>query len=137
MLNHTQLTGSLLVKDSIMKHGGTIIVQPTRAYVEVITKEDVNGMDDDSISKIPVVEYNHPTQDACSICLEQFDPGDLVRLLKCGHIFHPSCVRDWLKKEATCPMCRKQQEPRMSKENISNLVDLLSNMVMYDNRYYN
>jgi len=26
--------------------------------------------------------------------------------LKCGHIFHNSCIKEWLKKSGTCPICR-------------------------------
>jgi hypothetical protein len=46
----------------------------------------------------------------CSICLEPiiFKPEDpkSTTALKCGHIFHESCVGKWLKTNATCPTCR-------------------------------
>lgn len=44
---------------------------------------------------------------ACSICTEDFVAGTHVRLLHCGHIFHPQCVDPWLiDKAVTCPLCR-------------------------------
>ncbi|KAL4576700.1 hypothetical protein LXL04_012798 [Taraxacum kok-saghyz] len=43
----------------------------------------------------------------CSICLADYKPADVVRLLpECGHLFHVKCVDTWLKAHPTCPMCR-------------------------------
>lgn len=44
----------------------------------------------------------------CAICLCDFEPGDEITALPCGHIFHlTGCVREWLAKHArTCPTCR-------------------------------
>ena len=35
--------------------------------------------------------------------------GKLKRVLACGHSFHDHCVEQWLKKSATCPVCRKEE----------------------------
>lgn len=44
----------------------------------------------------------------CAICLSDFEAGDEITLLPCGHLFHLSgCVREWLRNHArTCPTCR-------------------------------
>lgn len=44
----------------------------------------------------------------CAICLSEFEPGDKITLLPCGHFFHlTGCVREWLRNHArTCPTCR-------------------------------
>ena len=43
----------------------------------------------------------------CSICLSQFENGDSVRKLPCGHEFHSSCIETWLLNHSrTCPCCR-------------------------------
>lgn len=55
---------------------------------------------------------DHPHQhyyspEECSICLQQFQRGDCVRILPCGHIFHKVEVDDWLLKwKKICPVCR-------------------------------
>lgn len=44
----------------------------------------------------------------CAICLSDFEPGDEITALPCGHFFHlTGCVREWLRNHArTCPTCR-------------------------------
>eukprot|EP00440_Ansanella_granifera_P001604 gb/GFBE01001728.1/.p1 GENE.gb/GFBE01001728.1/~~gb/GFBE01001728.1/.p1 ORF type:complete len:162 (+),score=33.48 gb/GFBE01001728.1/:1-486(+) len=41
---------------------------------------------------------------SCSICLESFTRGQRVRRLPCSHEFHLTCIDDWLKRTASCPM---------------------------------
>jgi len=40
---------------------------------------------------------------ACVVCLEDFEQGDEVARLSCGHNFHEQCVRRWLRHRAQCP----------------------------------
>eukprot|EP00294_Goniomonas_avonlea_P014728 CAMPEP_0114541652 /NCGR_PEP_ID=MMETSP0114-20121206/1417_1 /TAXON_ID=31324 /ORGANISM="Goniomonas sp, Strain m" /LENGTH=162 /DNA_ID=CAMNT_0001725899 /DNA_START=193 /DNA_END=681 /DNA_ORIENTATION=- len=42
----------------------------------------------------------------CSICLEQLEIGQGVRILPCMHQFHDGCVDHWLQMQATCPVCK-------------------------------
>ena len=41
----------------------------------------------------------------CSICIEKVDKGFS---LECGHCFHNKCITQWLLKNKTCPVCRKE-----------------------------
>ena len=59
----------------------------------------------------------------CSICLEEIEeiePGENTYLvenitkkyknaksLNCGHIYHKKCIDSWIKKNPSCPYCRK------------------------------
>lgn len=43
----------------------------------------------------------------CAICYEEFNKGDAMGQLECGHTFHKQCIVDWLKDHASCPICRK------------------------------
>lgn len=46
--------------------------------------------------------------DMCAICIEDFEESIIVRLLPCGHIFHPECIDPWfLTRQARCPLCKK------------------------------
>lgn len=42
----------------------------------------------------------------CSVCLEQVTDGELVRCLPCLHQFHANCIDQWLRQQATCPVCK-------------------------------
>lgn len=70
----------------------------------------------------PVCAFDHP-DDICAICIDDDDPvrdkdalpsqipyKTLVRLRKCGHIFHTSCINLWIYKHKRlnpdCPVCR-------------------------------
>jgi hypothetical protein len=41
----------------------------------------------------------------CAICFENFDFNVGVPM-PCMHVFHIKCIRDWLEKGNTCPLCR-------------------------------
>ena len=45
--------------------------------------------------------------ETCSICLESYVKGQLLRTLPCLHSFHSDCVDQWLKKSGVCPDCRQ------------------------------
>jgi hypothetical protein len=42
----------------------------------------------------------------CSICLEEFAAGELLRTLPCAHNYHAACVDQWLAQSGVCPECR-------------------------------
>ncbi|CAF3352662.1 unnamed protein product [Rotaria socialis] len=43
----------------------------------------------------------------CSICLESYRSGQEVSILACSHEYHSSCIGEWMLKNRSCPMCRK------------------------------
>ena len=43
----------------------------------------------------------------CTICLEGMRPEEeLLRITKCRHIFHKTCIAQWGDRNMSCPMCR-------------------------------
>ncbi|XP_057187272.1 RING finger protein 150a isoform X3 [Triplophysa rosa] len=44
--------------------------------------------------------------DNCAVCIEDYKPNDVVRILPCHHVFHKNCVDPWLLEHRTCPMCK-------------------------------
>ena len=54
------------------------------------------------------IYFNHNT---CSICLDEYDPGEQVRVLPCQHTFHSDCIFPWLtERSPTCPLCKAMFE---------------------------
>jgi hypothetical protein len=46
----------------------------------------------------------------CNICLEQITPNDKLVVLKCDHIYHKHCIKEWLCNQSTkCCVCRFDQ----------------------------
>ena len=45
------------------------------------------------------------TIDECSICLTKVNKPKCKT--SCGHVFHITCLKQWLKSNVTCPLCRK------------------------------
>ena len=41
----------------------------------------------------------------CPICISRKRKKKLIAL-ECGHVFHKKCIKGWLKKNQSCPMCR-------------------------------
>lgn len=45
--------------------------------------------------------------DTCAICIEQLEDCDEIRVLKCNHVFHISCITPWMtNRNASCPLCK-------------------------------
>ena len=46
-------------------------------------------------------------QDACAICLEKFG-GCGRHVLRCGHMFHNTCLAGLKATTIKCPLCRQE-----------------------------
>lgn len=67
----------------------------------------------DNPEKTQKIIANHTTEKSnetaffCCICyMPIHDESMMTELPECNHIFHHSCVRDWLDKNPKCPYCR-------------------------------
>ncbi|KAJ1685285.1 hypothetical protein LUZ63_016675 [Rhynchospora breviuscula] len=75
--------------------------------------ECIHGLSKLVIASLPTFKYNKnritDTSDGevCSVCLEPFQEGEVVRELpRCQHLFHAECIDMWLYSHITCPLCR-------------------------------
>lgn len=46
----------------------------------------------------------------CSVCCDELRGETEVRRLPCGHVFHKSCILEWLQLTNSCPLCRAKLE---------------------------
>ncbi|RDX76119.1 putative E3 ubiquitin-protein ligase RHB1A, partial [Mucuna pruriens] len=44
-------------------------------------------------------------EDACPICLEEYDAENPKLSTKCDHHFHLACILEWMERSETCPVC--------------------------------
>ena len=78
------------------------------AYKNVLSEEG-----EGEIKKVIYKKENYPNE-SCPITMIDFEEGNEVSQLPCGHIFNNDAILRWLKDEkASCPVCRK---PLSSKE---------------------
>ncbi|VDM03884.1 unnamed protein product [Schistocephalus solidus] len=45
--------------------------------------------------------------DQCAVCIELFQPHDVIRSLPCKHFYHKACIDPWLLKHRSCPLCKQ------------------------------
>jgi hypothetical protein len=69
------------------------------------------GLSGDSLDMIPKVRITDTSSGemlSCSVCLQDFQVGETVRSLpQCHHMFHLPCIDKWLRRHASCPLCRR------------------------------
>uniref|UniRef100_A0A7S4BD77 RING-type domain-containing protein n=1 Tax=Chrysotila carterae TaxID=13221 RepID=A0A7S4BD77_CHRCT len=53
---------------------------------------------------------------ACAVCLNEMIASTLAVALPCKHVFHTECVREWLRKQHTCPSCRAKLPTKAERE---------------------
>jgi hypothetical protein len=66
------------------------------------TSTDEN--DDDDVER-PSDNLDDDHDPACTICFAPLETGDRVGALHCDHVFHVSCLKDWLACRNVCPLC--------------------------------
>lgn len=79
-----------------------------KKYTEL--KSQLHRLEDPTLEQLEAA-------DKCIICRDLLTVG--CKMLGCGHIFHPECLRSWFSQQAQCPICRAEvvfqeapQEPR-------------------------
>ncbi|KAI9204428.1 uncharacterized protein BJ171DRAFT_505819 [Polychytrium aggregatum] len=62
------------------------------------------------IDRLPVVKYQvgmlMGDDSRCTICLTEFEVGEMLKRLPCTHAYHGECINRWLRMHEQCPICR-------------------------------
>lgn len=75
---------------------------------ELESSKPPRGLSCGEISKLKQERFENGGGDdkVCSVCLEEFSHGVKITPLPCSHTFHSRCITSWLKRTASCPLCR-------------------------------
>ncbi|XP_022141098.1 putative RING-H2 finger protein ATL21B [Momordica charantia] len=72
------------------------------------------GLDGPTIDSYPnfvlgqSLRLPEPNNNICPICLSQYRPKEILKSIpNCQHCFHQHCIEEWLRLNASCPVCRK------------------------------
>lgn len=81
-------------------------INPSRNY-EMIEYYD-SGLSNEEINRLCSAQYCKLIVKVveCGICMSKFSPSCVVTELTCAHIFHSTCVIQWLLRNNSCPICR-------------------------------
>ena len=52
----------------------------------------------------------------CSVCKDEYEMDEEVKIMPCKHMFHKDCLDPWLKLRNTCPVCRYSLKSQKEKE---------------------
>jgi len=64
----------------------------------------------ESARLLPILTYSEDKihNNNCCICIEDFEERDAIKVLPCGHGYHPACIDKWLTDHSDlCPMCKQ------------------------------
>ncbi|XP_074317687.1 RING-H2 finger protein ATL20-like [Silene latifolia] len=75
------------------------------------------GLDRPTIESYPKTilgeskRFPNTSDGTCPICLSDYLPKETLRSIpECNHFFHADCIDEWLRMNATCPLCRKSPQ---------------------------
>lgn len=67
------------------------------------------GLTEAQRSRLPVRTYqanSEKPEQECLICMSEYEKNDQLKMLPCFHQFHAQCIDQWIKGNASCPVCR-------------------------------
>lgn len=71
----------------------------------------------DIVGSLPDVTYKGRPEgtadedDVCVVCCEQYQTGDVLKLMPCFHKYHKACITAWLLRQDRCPICQRSVLP--------------------------
>ncbi|CAK9273944.1 unnamed protein product [Sphagnum jensenii] len=119
MLEATLLFGGLRLRD---QHSDLRLDVDNMSYEELLALEDrignvSTGLTAEAVaeklkrscySSLDVVgaQFSQEYDTKCSICQEEYEDGDKLGKIECGHSYHALCIQQWLVQKNQCPICK-------------------------------
>ncbi|WZY94833.1 hypothetical protein YC2023_067162 [Brassica napus] len=105
-----------LVRPAVLKAYQWQIMGVDTSYLEISDMyhydQEPKGLSVNSIKNIPTFYFScsgdHQTTSSCSICLQDWEEGQVGRKLeRCGHTFHMKCIDEWFLRQV--PLDRESE----------------------------
>jgi hypothetical protein len=82
---------------SVLEHESTVVE---------FSAHDLDRIRNDRSREEQPTTTNESSPPECSICYCEYEEKEQLRILKCGHDYHKSCIDQWLTRHRNrCPMC--------------------------------
>lgn len=65
----------------------------------------LEGLDKRYWRRLPLKRVGKSTR-KCVVCVEEFRPEEVIRILPCAHYFHNACLKPWFERNSQCIICR-------------------------------
>lgn len=76
--------------------------QENQTILNKLTQQEIDSIKEEKINNIS-------DQEKCVICYQEFKKNDIIKILKCKHIFHKKCITPWLLNyNSKCPFCKSE-----------------------------
>lgn len=102
--NFALFVSCILAREAVRRfHSDFVPVQGGRMPLDLRQHLPVFRFEDETCggSELAPQRRSDPT---CTVCLNDLEEGDWIRLLPCGHCFHADCADSWLERASTCPL---------------------------------
>ena len=116
-----------VVPFSFITAGTLVVVAGAKAFRR-LKGSGGGGLTEREIEAIPKgVHREEQKMDCdCAVCLVDFEEGEEIRRLDCGHCYHGECIGEWLKRRAVCPKCAGKVVVKATRRRIFGLCGYLS-----------
>ncbi|KAJ1436745.1 Zinc finger, RING-type [Sesbania bispinosa] len=115
ILDHSVFSGIADIHD---RHRDMRIDVDNMSYEELLALEErignVNtGLSEENIlkhlkqKKYSVESGSQREAEPCCVCQEEYNDGDDIGSLDCGHDYHTDCIKQWLVHKNLCPICKR------------------------------
>ncbi|KAA0044413.1 E3 ubiquitin-protein ligase RNF181-like protein [Cucumis melo var. makuwa] len=90
-------------EESMWRDGGGVVVEAETVVFDEVPRARRGVVVGERLRKLKSEEE----EGDCSVCLDELDCGkrEVIRI-PCGHVYHESCIFEWLNNNNSCPLCR-------------------------------
>merc|ERR1719336_121317 len=81
----------------------------TRVFNKIEEHDDEIPFYEVNKRKRETIDHDAEELQMCAICQLPIKNKDEVVELKCRHLYHKECAKNWVLEKKNCPTCRKRQ----------------------------